>query len=261
MPVTAERPARMTGGRVLLDEHVVLRDVDFEIAAGEFVVLLGPNGSGKTTLVRALLGVVPLAAGRVELFGRPLGRFGDWAQIGYVPQRLSAASGVPATVDEVVLSGRVARARPFKRFGEGDRRAAAAALETVGLRHLARRPVAALSGGEQQRALIARALTTEPDLLVLDEPVSGVDIEHQGSFATTLRRLKEEGRTVLVVAHSLGALEPLVGRAVVLRAGRVAYNGPPLAEHADEHGDLHHQGQAPAMELPHGAGRGMERGV
>jgi zinc transport system ATP-binding protein len=232
-------PFELRGGRVVLGVTVVLDEVDFRLDAGEFAVLLGGNGSGKTTLVRALLGLVPLARGEGRLFGRPLSRFTEWGRIGYVPQRFTAASGVPATVDEVVLSGRVARTRMFRRFTTGDRAAVKRALGIVGMSEIAHASVAELSGGQQQRTLIARALAAEPDVLVLDEPVAGVDLEHQESFATTLAELKAEGRSVLLVAHSLGVMEPLVDRSIVLQGGHITYDGPPL-EHQVQPAHAHH---------------------
>ena len=229
----------LRGGRVARDRNLVLRDVDFHVERGEAVVLLGDNGSGKTTLVRACLGLLPLEAGRVELFGTPLESFKHWARIGYVPQRVSAASGVPATVNEVVLSGRVGRTRPLRRFGAGDREAARAALAAADLVDVAARPVAGLSGGQQQRVLIARALAGEPDLLVLDEPVASVDLSHQATFAELLGRLRGEGVAILLVAHAVGAMAPLIDRAVTLEGGRIAYDGPPLVT-LDAHSHHHH---------------------
>ena len=237
---------------VVLGQQEVLHGLTVSFAEGEFVALLGANGSGKTTLVRALLGLLPLASGQVLLFGSPLKRFREWSRIGYVPQRFGAGSGVPATVEEVVLTGRIAVARRFRSFGAGDRRAVAAVLDELGLGGLRRRRVTELSGGQQQRVLIARALVNRPDFLLLDEPVSSVDLENQEMFAETLERLSGAGVSVVLVAHALGALEPLVHRTVVLEGGAVGYDGPPTAEHrdADAH---HHQGR------PHSGGLPRER--
>jgi zinc transport system ATP-binding protein len=241
MPLAAAEPSRplqIVGGRVDYGPATVLADVDFQVDAGEFVVLLGENGSGKTTLVKALLGLVPLTEGSVHLFGRPVDDFKHRELIGYVPQRGSAASGVPASAKEVVLSGRVARSGFLRRFSKDDVAASERALAAVDLSGSAGAPVARLSGGQQQRVLIARALAGEPQILVLDEPVASVDLAHQESFAEILMGLKERGTAVLLVAHSLGALRPLVDRAVVLKLGRVAYSGPPVS--AEEEHDHHH---------------------
>lgn len=253
--MTNSVPFALTGGRVALGGHTVLDGVDFVMNPGEFAVVLGANGSGKTTLVRSLLGLVPLARGELRLFGTPASRFREWWRIGYVPQRFSAASGVPATVEEVVLSGRIARARRLRGYGRIDRVAARRALETVGLDGKHHEPVDTLSGGQQQRVLIARALAGDPDVLVLDEPVSGVDIEHQEIFATTLAGLRASEHSVLLVAHELGAMQDLVTRAVVLSAGRVVYDGAPLDEHFHIEHVHHHPHGAPAERtVPPGQG-------
>jgi zinc transport system ATP-binding protein len=238
----------LSGGTLNFGPTVALRDVHFHLEPGEFVVLLGANGSGKTTMVKALLGLVPLNRGRLEVFGTPLRKFRDWGRIGYVPQRSGAASGVPASVFEVVLAGRLARSRKWGPRTRDDARAVMKALELVDMEGKHKEPVETLSGGQQQRVLIARALAGEPDVLVLDEPVSGIDLEHQESFATTLGELNRGGRSVLLVAHALGVIEPLVSRAVVLTQGEVTYDGRPLHELHDSH--VHHHPHSAEDLLP-----------
>jgi zinc transport system ATP-binding protein len=217
-----------------LGSRPVLRGIDLTVRRGEVVALLGANGSGKSTAVRAVVGQVPLSGGSLELFGVDRRRFRDWARIGYVPQRTTAASGVPATVREVVSAGRLARTKlglPRK----SDRAAVDRALELVGLAGRARDSVNALSGGQHQRVLIARALAAEPELLIMDEPMAGVDLASQGVLAGTLREQVAAGTTVLLVLHELGPLEPLIDRAVVLRDGCVVHDGPPpkaVGQHA-----------------------------
>ncbi|HEU4425572.1 MAG TPA: metal ABC transporter ATP-binding protein [Pilimelia sp.] len=222
-------------GVVAYADRPVLRSVSVRVDRGEVVAVLGANGSGKSTLVRAALGLVPLVSGSVELFGTPLRRFRQWRRLGYVPQRVGAGSGVPATVSEVVASGRLARRGVLRPAGRGDRAAVAAALAAVGLTDRANDPVGTLSGGQQQRALIARALAGEPELLVLDEPTAGVDAASQTAFASALNGFVAGGGTVLLVAHELGPLEPLVGRAVVVHHGEIAHDGAvpvPAGHHA-----------------------------
>jgi len=216
-------------GAVALGGRPVLRGIDLTLGEGEVVALLGSNGSGKSTLVRAALGLVPLARGTVELFEAPLPRFSSWERAGYVPQRLAAGAGVPATVWEVVASGRLARRRLLRPLGRADRSAISAALDAVELGDRRQDSATALSGGQQQRVLIARALAGEPDLLVLDEPTAGVDLHSQQAFADALGAVAASGASVLLVAHELGALQPLIHRTVVLHDGRVAYDGPPRA--------------------------------
>ncbi|MGH3656492.1 MAG: metal ABC transporter ATP-binding protein [Micromonosporaceae bacterium] len=229
----------------------VLNGVNLAVAQGETVAILGTNGSGKSTLVRAALGLVPLASGETYLFDTALRRFRGWKKIGYVPQRIGAGSGVPATVREVVASGRLARRGLFRPSAGPDRTAVDNAIAAVGLTDRATEPVGQLSGGQQQRTLIARALAGEPQLLVLDEPTAGVDAGSQLSFATALRQFISGGGTVVLVAHELGPLEPLISRTVVLHHGDVVHEGgypAPAGHHADpDHEHLHpHTSEATA---------------
>jgi zinc transport system ATP-binding protein len=211
---------------VTLGERPVLDGVDLLVRAGEVVTLLGPNGSGKSTLVRAAIGLVPVQAGTVRLFDTPVDGFRDWHRVGYVPQRTTASSGVPATVREVVAAGRLAQRRPFRPASAEDRAAVDRALDLVGLTDRSDDSVVELSGGQQQRVLIARAAAADPDLLVLDEPNAGIDRRSQEAFAHALRLFVGSGRSVLLVLHELGPLASLVDRGVVLDAGRVVQDGP-----------------------------------
>jgi zinc transport system ATP-binding protein len=232
------------GAVVAYGERPVLRGVDLTVHHGEVVAILGANGSGKSTLIRAVLGLVPLVGGTVRLFGGTgRDRRRQWRRIGYVPQRLGAGSGVPATVAEVVASGRLARRGLGRPAMAKDRSAVAAALDSVGLTDRANTPVATLSGGQQQRTLIARALAAEPELLVLDEPTAGVDAHSQTAFAQALRAFVEDGGTVLLVAHELGPLAGLITRAIVVHDGAIAHDGAvpePAGHHADPHHDHVH---------------------
>jgi zinc transport system ATP-binding protein len=234
---------RVVGAAVAYEGREVLHDVSLDLPAGAVVAVLGANGSGKSTLIRAVLGLVSLTRGEIELFGVPQHRFREWSRIGYVPQRLGAGSGVPASVGEVVASGRLARRGLFGLPRPVDRAAVRTALADVGLADRIGDPVTTLSGGQQQRTLIARALAGEPDLLILDEPTAGVDAASQEAFAQTLRRFQGRGGTVLLVAHELGPLGPLIDRAVVVHHGRIAHDGAvpaPAGHHADpDHDHVH----------------------
>ena len=229
----------LQGGRVVYDGRPALDGVDLHVGAGEALAVLGANGSGKSTLVRALLSLAPLAAGRLELFGTPLASFRQWPRIGYVPQRSGATTGVPATVREVVGTGRLA-VRGLRRARAADRDAVHRAIEAVGLTERANDSVGTLSGGQQQRVLIARALTCDPELFILDEPTAGVDAESQQSLAHTLRSLVDRGTTVLVVTHEIAALQGLFTRALTLEHGHVLHDGvPPEADHLHLHDPEH----------------------
>ena len=231
-------PIELTNGSVTLGGRPILRGIDLAVAPGQFVALMGANGSGKSTLVRALVGLWPLSGGDLRIYGTPIASYDAWSRVGFVPQRASAESGVPASVWEVVASGRLTHRRLFRPLSKADRRAIDDAIAVVGLSELARDGVSQLSGGQQQRTLIARALAGEPELFFLDEPTAGVDLPNQLTLASSLARLKERGSTIVLVAHELGPLGSLVDRSVVMRDGRIAYDGAPLADHQVHHPDF-----------------------
>ncbi|CAM3305594.1 metal ABC transporter ATP-binding protein [Nocardioides dubius] len=236
-PATAGPVIALQDGSVAIDGRPVLRHLNLTVNRGEFVALMGANGSGKSTLVRTLTGLRPLSRGTLQLFGTDFGRFREWYRLGYVPQRPSAAAGVPTSVWEVVASGRLTRRRPLRPKSAADRAAIAGALEVVGLSDRARHAVTTLSGGQHQRVLIARALAGEPELILLDEPTAGVDLPNQEALAQALAVLKERGATVVLVTHEIGPMEPLIDRAIVMRDGQIAYDGAPLTD-ADVHTPL-----------------------
>jgi zinc transport system ATP-binding protein len=236
-----EPVAELNGAIVELSGRIVLRGVDLAVPQGQVVTILGANGSGKTTLIRALLGLVPLSSGSAKLFGKPVRKFRDHARIGFVPQRANVGAGVPATVTEIVSSGRLARRRLFSPMSRAERGVVAEAIERVGLSDRARDSYASLSGGMQQRVLIARALAGQPELFVLDEPAAGVDLLNQNAMADTLRPLVVAGATVILVAHELGPMASLIDRAVLVRDGRIVHDGDPLSDDAlDEFHSHHH---------------------
>jgi zinc transport system ATP-binding protein len=198
----------------------VLRDVDLEVERGEFVAIAGPNGGGKTTLVRLVVGLEQPTAGRVELMVR---------KVGYLPQRTQAGIDAPLTVRELVTTGRASRARLIGPLSAADRLSVQEAIDRVGLSPSADRRLTTLSGGQQQRAFIAKALAADPELLVLDEPTTGVDVEAQDAIAALLQRLRSElEMTILYVSHEFGAVEGFVERIVLVRGG-IVFDGPPSA--------------------------------
>ncbi len=198
----------------------VLRDVDLEVTRGEFVAIAGPNGGGKTTLVRLVVGLEQPTSGRVELMVR---------KVGYLPQRTQAGIDAPVTVRELVTTGRASRARLIGPLSSTDRVSVQEAIDRVGLSESADRRLTTLSGGQQQRAFIAKALAADPELLVLDEPTTGVDVEAQDAIAALLQRLRSElEMTILYVSHEFGAVERFVERIVLVRGG-IVFDGPPSA--------------------------------
>ena len=208
-------------------DETVVDHVSFQIEPGEFVALVGPNGSGKSTLLRVLLGLLPPASGQVRLFGVDPTRLEERWRLGYVPQRPALAREIPATVDEVVETGRLSRIGWRGKLRAADRLAVDHALEAVALIDLRDRPVGELSGGQQQRAFIAKALASDPELLVLDEPVAGVDADSQERFRESLVHLvREHGAAVLLVSHELSAVADVLDRVIVIK-NRIHFDGPP----------------------------------
>ena len=217
----------------------VLSGVDLQIRRGEFVTIAGPNGGGKTTLLRVALGLEEPVTGEARLFGEPADRVRDRYRIGYLAQRARLGIDAPASVAEVVAAGRVARRGLFKRFGTADREAVAVSIARVGLVEQARTPIQRLSGGQQQRAYIAKALAGEPELLVLDEPTAGVDVDAQEAFGAFLGELHEAlGVTILYVSHEFGAVERFVERVILVRGG-IVFDGPPAELPAHWHDPSH----------------------
>jgi zinc transport system ATP-binding protein len=197
-----------------------LRDVDLEVERGEFVAIAGPNGGGKTTLVRVVVGLEQPASGRVELMV---------GKVGYLPQRTQAGIDAPVTVRELVTTGRASRTRLLGPLNTADRLSVQKAIDRVGLSPHADRRLTTLSGGQQQRAFIAKALAADPELLVLDEPTTGVDVEAQDAIASLLQQLRSElEMTILYVSHEFGAVERFVERIVLVRGG-IVFDGPPSA--------------------------------
>jgi zinc transport system ATP-binding protein len=215
----------LRGAMIGYGSRPVLLSADLDVWPGESVAILGGNGAGKTTLVRALLGLAAVLAGEVHVAGRPAAGRRAAAVVGYVPQRLSPPTGVPTTAAEVVGAGLLARRR-YWRPERRDRGAVRAALAEVGLAHLAGVPVTELSSGQHRRVLIARALVSEPEVLILDEPTAGVDRASVRSLLVTLTALRHAGLTLLVVTHELDEVESVVDRVVTLVDGTVVEETP-----------------------------------
>lgn len=207
-----------------------LSGVDLRLAEGELVAVVGPNGSGKTTLLRALLGTVPLLAGRVELLGRPLSTWSAREQarvIGVVTQREETL--FPLTVRETVALGRYAHLAPLGVERDVDRVRVSEAMERADVATLATRRTDTLSGGEWQRVRVARALAQEPQLLVLDEPTTSLDVRHEMEVFELVRRLSGQGIATLLVTHHLNLAARYADRLLLLSAGQPVVEGAPSA--------------------------------
>ncbi len=204
-------------------DRPVLRGVTLAIAAGRVTGVIGPNGAGKSTLLKAALGLVPLDSGRVRLFGRPA--LTQRRRVAYVPQRGAVDWDYPVSVADVVLMGRYPHLGLARRPGPADLARVRRALEETGLDDLANRQIGQLSGGQQQRVFLARALAQEADLLLLDEPFVGVDAATEEAIIGLIRRLKDQGRTVLLVNHDLTVVREYYDDLVMLNQ-RVVAVGP-----------------------------------
>ncbi len=212
-------PLVVEGLSVRLGGRDVLHDVDLQVDSGELVGLIGPNGAGKTTLLRAIVSVLPAATGTITT-SQPR------ARIGYVPQRHEFAWDFPLSVRDAVLAALTVRLGLLRRPRLSQQRAVEKALVRTGMQDLADRPVGELSGGQRQRVLVARALALEPELLLLDEPFTGLDMPTQELLGDLFRRLADEGCAVLMTTHDLIAARAQCDR-LYLVSGTVIAQGPP----------------------------------
>ncbi len=208
---------------VLRNGRPALEDVSFRLERGERLAVVGPNGAGKTTLLSALAGLVRPSAGTIRVFGLPPGRHRCLA---YLPQRPAVEWNFPATVLDVVLMGRVGAAGLLRRLTRQDRTKAWQALEQVGLSSLAHRPIQELSGGEQQRMFIARALAQETAVLLLDEPLTGLDAQAQEGLLSLLGGLSPRGLTVVMAMHELDLAARYFPKVLLLRTRPIALGAP-----------------------------------
>jgi ABC-type Mn2+/Zn2+ transport system ATPase subunit len=203
----------------------VLDEVSFDVAEGEFVGIIGPNGSGKTTLLKVIAGLLPAQCGSVSVFGaKPSPRVQHL--IGYVPQTEAVNWSFPVTVMDVVLMGTYAQLGFLRRPGEEQRAAATRAIEQVGMTEFADTQIGQLSGGQQQRVFVARALVQQPKLMLLDEPIAGVDATTQHAIFTLLEDLQRKGTTILATTHDLVCVAEWFDRVLCLNHRVIAY-GPP----------------------------------
>lgn len=190
------------------DEKQVLQNIDLSIEKGRFLGLVGPNGGGKTTLIKIILGLIKPDAGTIKLLGQPIEKFHDWNRIGFVSQKANSFNkGFPATVYEVVSMGLTAKLGYFKFMKKADTEKVLQTIKLVGMGDFINRNIGDLSGGQQQRVFIARALVSDPELLILDEPTVGLDYKYAEEFYALLHQLnKEKGLSLLLVTHDTGVM-------------------------------------------------------
>lgn len=198
----------------------VLDRVSLEVAAGEFLGLVGPNGGGKSTLLKLILGLIEPQRGRIEILGRS--PFEAGTDLGYVPQYPPFARDFPITVKQTVLNGRLHGHRLWGRYSTADKKAVTQSLREISIVHLADRQLGTLSGGELQRVLLARALVTEPRILILDEPTANIDHRSEGELFDLLKELNQR-MTILVVSHDIAFISSYVGRVACLDRSLVCH--------------------------------------
>jgi len=220
---SAENPLSVHDVTVAYHRKPVLWDIDFDAPQGKLTAIVGPNGAGKSTLIKAAMGLIPLAAGRIEIFGKPIKQ--QRRLVGYVPQRGSVDWDFPVSALDVVCMGRyraIGWCRPVTR---AHKRAAMACLDRVGMADFAKRQISQLSGGQQQRVFLARALAQDAMLYFMDEPFAGVDAATERAIVEVLRTLREEGRTVICVHHDLQTIPEYFDHVLLLNM-RIVAQGP-----------------------------------
>lgn len=206
----------------------ILQNISFTIERGDYVGLVGGNGSGKTTLLKLLLGLLKQTEGEIKIDDITVNDFRHWEKIGYVPQNVFRSDlGFPATVREVIESGHLRGGQDFWcRFGSRNCNEVAEAAERSGISHLLDKRIGELSGGERQRVFIARALVSQPELLVLDEPTTGIDAETEEKFYAFLSELNRTGMTIILVSHDLEAITRQVKTVICLNRRLVCFGKP-----------------------------------
>jgi len=219
----------------------ILSNVSFEVFNGEYIAIIGPNGGGKTTLIRILLGLEKPTGGDIKLFGKSQKEFKSWSKVGYVPQRATLVdTSFPATVLDVVNMGRTAKRSLFSTLNKEDKNSVYDAMHKMDILDLKDKMVGTLSGGQRQRVMIARALASKPEILILDEPNTGVDMRSQQKFYKLLAKLnKEEKITILFITHDIGVIADDIGRLFTINENAIICNDPKHALSCDDMSKLY----------------------
>jgi zinc transport system ATP-binding protein len=211
-----------------IDNITILENISLQVQKGDYLAVVGPNGGGKSTLVNTILGLNRGYKGSIKLFGDPLKEFKRWEKIGFVPQRvIEIDSKFPITVHETVKLGRISSLRQFWRSHKEENVFIDEVMEMLKIPHLKDRLIGELSGGQKQRVMIARALVSKPELLILDEPNTGVDQETQREFYSFLKRLnREKGITIVFITHDIGVIEDSINSIVTVNRELIKSNNP-----------------------------------
>jgi len=219
----------------------ILSDISLEIYSAEYIAIIGPNGGGKTTLIRILLGLDKPTSGVVKIFGKKVSAFKDWYKIGYVPQRATLVDvNFPATVQDVVNMGRTSQRKLFSKESSEDRESVIDAMKKMDVYELKDKMVGTLSGGQRQRVMCARALSSKPEILILDEPNTGVDMLSQKRFYALLKQLNtEEKITIVFITHDIGVIADDIARLFTINVKAIICNNPKEAISCEEMSDLY----------------------
>jgi len=221
--------------------ETILQGITVQIFEGEYVAIIGPNGGGKTTFVRTLLGLQKPTRGEILIYSKPLEEFKAWEKIGYVPQRATLTDkNFPATAMDIVKMGRIAKKGFFAFYNTEDKKAVQEAMERMNVWQLRDRLIGELSGGQRQRVMIARALASNPSILILDEPNTGVDVASQRIFYDLLRELnKEEGLTIVFITHDIGVIVDDITKLVAINQRARICTNPNEMMRCEEMSDLY----------------------
>ena len=225
---------------IVRGQHI-LSDITLQIFASEYIAIIGPNGGGKTTLIRMLLRLEKPTSGNIKIFGKKLSDFKEWHKIGYVPQRASLLDeNFPATVEDIVKMGRISQRKLFSTFSKKDKEIVDDAMSKMDVLNLKHKMIGTLSGGQRQRVMIARALASKPEILILDEPNTGVDVVSQNRFYKLLQKLNKEDKiTIVFITHDIGVIVDDIARMFTINQKAIVCNNPKEALSCEEMSELY----------------------
>jgi zinc transport system ATP-binding protein len=224
-----------------VDNQKILTDISFEIFQAEYIAIIGPNGGGKTTLIRILLGLSKPTSGEIKIYGKKLKDFKEWHKIGFVPQKASHVdTSFPATVEDIVNMGRVSKRKLFSKKSKEDIEIVTDVMKKMDVYDLKDKMIGSLSGGQRQRVMCARALASKPEILILDEPNTGVDVVSQNRFYALLRKLNQEDNiTIVFITHDVGVIVDDIARLFTINEKAVICNDPKKIMSCDDMSQLY----------------------